>query len=100
MGTARPNSDIDLVIPHGGIGALESSAQAEIRIDPFDSVDWRQKAAEYYAHHFTCTKCIAAGRMSDRGMRCREGKLLWDTYQSSSASSLNDLPATTLEATE
>lgn len=93
----RTFDDAGVIQMHGGIAALESTAQAEFRIDPFDSLDWRQKAAEYHAHHFSCTTCIAAGLMSDRGTRCRHGTLLWEVYQPGGASALNKLSATTVE---
>ena len=43
--------------------------------------DWRELAAEYHLHHFTCKTCQAAGRGSQYGLRCGTGSALWTNYQ-------------------
>ena len=42
--------------------------------------DWKALAAAYYAHHFSCAACIAAGRGSRYGQRCGVGITLWRAY--------------------
>lgn len=37
-------------------------------------------AVLYYAHHFNCHTCIAAGRGTRYGRRCADGQALWNTY--------------------
>lgn len=49
---------------------------------------WRELAAAYYAHHFSCPTCIAAGRGPEYGMRCAPGLLLWDAYDQQPATGL------------
>ena len=46
---------------------------------PTDPNAWRELAAAYHAHHFTCSTCIAGGQ--GRGMRCGTGSALWTSYQ-------------------
>lgn len=41
---------------------------------------WKELAAAYHAHHFDCRYCIAAGRSSQNGPRCRIGAALWGRY--------------------
>jgi len=48
---------------------------------PENPSDWKELAAAYYAHHFNCLTCIAAGRGSQYGQRCNVGKALWTGYQ-------------------
>ncbi len=49
--------------------------------DPPDNpVDWKELAAAYHTHHFTCPTCIAAGRGSRYGQRCGAGMALWRAY--------------------
>lgn len=38
-------------------------------------------AEAYYAHHFACRVCIAAGRGAGYGERCGVGLGLWRVYQ-------------------
>ena len=45
--------------------------------------DWHELAATYYAHHFGCADCIAAGRGHMYGERCAGGAVLWKNYQES-----------------
>lgn len=47
---------------------------------PTDPADWRELAAAYHAHHFTCQHCIAAGRGAGYGLRCGTGTVLWCAY--------------------
>ena len=47
---------------------------------PDTAVDWKELAAAYYAHHFNCTTCIAAGRGRRYGQRCGAGMSLWRAY--------------------
>ncbi len=42
---------------------------------------WRKPASVYYAHHFTCRACQAAGRGDHYGRRCGTGMALWTAYQ-------------------
>lgn len=42
--------------------------------------DWKELAAAYHAHHFSCRTCIAAGRGTRGGQRCSAGLALWNTY--------------------
>lgn len=48
------------------------------RVDP-DA--WQQPRDAYYAHHFTCMTCQAAGRGAYYGERCSTGLALFTTYQ-------------------
>lgn len=45
-----------------------------------EPADWKALAAAYYAHHFDCAICIAAGRGSRYGQRCGVGMTLWRAY--------------------
>lgn len=45
-----------------------------------DPATWRELAAAYHAHHFSCPECIAAGRGSGYGLRCGIGMTLWRAY--------------------
>lgn len=47
---------------------------------PVDPKAWRELAAAYHAHHFSCPTCIAAGRGSQYGQRCGVGMALWRAY--------------------
>jgi hypothetical protein len=50
---------------------------------PVPSADpeaWRVLAQAYYAHHFKCPVCIAAGRGTGYGFRCGTGAALWTGY--------------------
>jgi hypothetical protein len=47
---------------------------------PSDPQAWRELAAAYYAHHFNCPTCIAAGCGSRYGQRCGAGMALWRAY--------------------
>lgn len=47
---------------------------------PDNAVDWKELAAAYYAHHFGCPTCIAAGRGSRYGQCCNVGMVLWQAY--------------------
>lgn len=40
----------------------------------------RHAADRYYAHHFKCRTCIAAGRDWIQGKRCAVGLALWTAY--------------------
>ena len=40
----------------------------------------REVAGRYYAHHFACRTCIAAGRDWIQGRRCAVGLALWTAY--------------------
>ena len=52
--------------------------------DPPDNpVDWKELAAAYHTHHFTCPTCIAAGRGSRYGLRCGVGSALWRAWKGS-----------------
>ena len=42
--------------------------------------DWMALATAYYAHHFTCPTCTAAGRGAHYGRRCAVGTALWRPY--------------------
>ena len=48
---------------------------------PADPNAWRELAAAYYAHHFNCSTCTAAGRGAGYGLRCGFGAALWNCYQ-------------------
>lgn len=45
---------------------------------PTDPNAWRELAAAYHQHHFTCPTCIAAGK--GYGLRCGTGAALWAAY--------------------
>jgi len=45
---------------------------------------WRVLAQAYYAHHFTCHVCQAAGRGTGYGLRCGTGAALWTPYDKAS----------------
>ena len=47
---------------------------------PPDPNAWRELAAAYHAHHFSCPTCIAAGRGAMYGLRCGTGMALWRLY--------------------
>lgn len=47
---------------------------------PENPLHWKELAAAYYAHHFNCPTCIAAGRGSRYGKRCGAGMALWRAY--------------------
>lgn len=47
---------------------------------PADPAAWRELAAAYHRHHFSCPQCIAGGQ--GRGLRCGVGAALWNIYQS------------------
>lgn len=47
---------------------------------PGNPLDWKELAATYHAHHFSCPTCIAAGRGSQYGQRCGAGMALWLAY--------------------
>lgn len=47
---------------------------------PADPDAWRTLAQAYYAHHFACHVCIAAGRGTRYGLRCGAGAALWRVY--------------------
>jgi hypothetical protein len=50
--------------------------------DPPDNPqEWKERAAAYYAHHFNCPTCIAAGRGVRYGQRCGAGIALWRAYR-------------------
>lgn len=49
---------------------------------PENSLDWKELAAAYHAHHCNCPTCIAAGRGTQYGLRCGAGSALWIAYQS------------------
>ncbi|MDB5884157.1 MAG: hypothetical protein JWR74_328 [Polaromonas sp.] len=51
---------------------------------PLDPEAWHELAQAYYAHHFNCNVCIAAGRGSRYGPRCGAGTGLWNAYQRTS----------------
>ena len=50
---------------------------------PDNGVGWKELAAVYHAHHFSCRTCCGAGQ--GRGLRCGVGSVLWDSYQSASS---------------
>ena len=55
--------------------------------EPFaDPADWRELAAAYHAHHFSCQTCIAAGKGDRYGLRCGVGTALWQLGASGSHS--------------
>lgn len=41
---------------------------------------WHALDAVYFAHHFNCPTCIAAGWGSRYGLRCGTGATLWRAY--------------------
>lgn len=45
---------------------------------PMDRSAWRELAAAYHAHHWTCRTCCTAGQ--GRGLRCGVGAALWREY--------------------
>ena len=47
---------------------------------PVNPQDWKELAAGYYAHHFKCPTCKAAGLSSRYGQRCGAGMALWRAY--------------------
>ena len=47
---------------------------------PVNPTDWKELAAAYHAHHFSCCTCIAAGQNTRYGKRCAVGLALWNTY--------------------
>lgn len=48
---------------------------------PTDPNAWRELAAAYHQHHFTCPTCIAAGK--GYGLRCGTGSVLYRAYEDS-----------------
>lgn len=55
--------------------------------DDCDTQDWRTFASQYYAHHFGCEPCIAAGK--GYGRRCEIGLPLWEAYTLSQKSTVS-----------
>jgi hypothetical protein len=53
-------------------------AKAPAPEPPTDPNAWRELAAAYHQHHFTCPTCIAAGK--GYGLRCGTGAALWAAY--------------------
>lgn len=53
---------------------------------PDDSLTWRELAAAYYRHHFSCAMCVGAGRGGRYGERCGIGTTLWTAYRDKSES--------------
>lgn len=47
---------------------------------PANSLVWRELSKIYFAHHFNCPICIAAGRGVPYGFRCGTGAALWRAY--------------------
>ena len=47
---------------------------------PDNLMEWKALAAAYYAHHFGCPTCIAAGRGRRYGQCCNVGMVLWQAY--------------------
>jgi len=58
--------------------APEPSKPAALPVDP-DA--WRVLAHAYFAHHFNCKFCIAAGRGTGYGLRCGTGAVLHAAYE-------------------
>ncbi len=57
--------------------------------------DTEQTAAKaYYAHHFQCAACIAAGRGIRYGRRCAVGQVLWNGYTQTSTTRVEKPTAT------
>ena len=50
---------------------------------PVNLIDGHKLHAVYMAHHFNCKTCIAAGRGTRYGMRCKAGADLWFDYDAS-----------------
>lgn len=48
---------------------------------PTDPNAWRELAAAYHSHHWTCPTCQAAGCGTRYGLRCGVGAALWTTYK-------------------
>ena len=53
---------------------------------PDNTLDWKELAAAYHAHHFNCSTCIAAGRGSRYGLRCFAGMALCTGYRDTASS--------------
>ena len=56
---------------------------------PIYSDAWTVLAQAYYAHHFKCPVCIAAGRGTSYGFRCGTGAALWTSYDQASESKIS-----------
>lgn len=41
---------------------------------------WEQTDKAYQAHHINCAQCVAAGINRSSQVRCHEGQVLWDAY--------------------
>jgi len=67
-----------------GPDALSTHELAGWNVEPPvvpDLMAWPARAAAYYAHHFNCPTCIAAGRGLEYAERCPSGLLLWNAYE-------------------
>jgi hypothetical protein len=62
------------------IGPLGEAINDSAPEPPADPNAWRELAAAYHLHHFTCSTCIAAGRGAVYGLRCGVGAALWIAY--------------------
>jgi hypothetical protein len=65
------------------IGRLGEAVNDPAPEPPTDPNAWRELAAAYNDHHFTCGTCIAAGRGAVYGLRCGVGAALWNANQDS-----------------
>lgn len=85
--------------------ALQTVPVGPLPCSPADATpepaDWHALDAEYLAHHFSCSTCIAAGRGNRYGLRCVAGAALWRAYSRFLCPSIRDRYAegqiTTLE---
>lgn len=60
---------------------MAANDASSLASNPSDDLgDWKKLAVVYYAHHFDCPTCIAAGRGHRYGNRCKTGLQLWHVY--------------------
>ena len=57
-----------------------NDALHDVPVQPIEPLGWKVLAAAYYAHHFSCPTCIAAGRGAQYGQRCSAGMASWTSY--------------------
>ena len=50
-----------------------------------DVQNWETLDRAYQQHHFSCARCIAAGRGPRYGLRCGVGAALWRVYAQASS---------------
>lgn len=78
---SRLTPELRGLIRRGKADLLHWYASAANDPEPLaNSLVWRELSKVYFAHHFNCPICIAAGRGVPYGLRCGTGAALWRAY--------------------